>query len=241
MDAPWTLKESKHKQLLHNILNALGSRAEAGGLTHIYKVKAHSGVKGNDIVDLGAKAAAHQVSRGLAGALIKETSDNAPYEGRTWACTKPNAALDDEDNTPAALPYVSSLLDGIKREIIPTLSGGQAAKQGIHATLWGMAVPLMHKPSNARMWKDPQIKWGQITCTMKARWGMLWNQKLAYQYKMYRWAASQFLVRGKCLNERKSDGGSPMSKIRCVAKNRTIDFRCVPSLQRCSQTRDSAE
>jgi hypothetical protein len=184
MDAPWTLQESKHKQLLHNILKALYSRAEAGGMTHIYKVKSHSGVKGNDIVDVKAKEAARQVSRGIAGALTQETSNNAPYEGRTWACTKPEAARDDDDNVATHLPYVSSLLDGIKREITPALSGGQAAKQGVHATAWGMAVPLMHRPSNSRMWKDPQIKWGQIMRTMKARWGVLWNQKLAFQYKM---------------------------------------------------------
>ena len=182
LDAPWTLRESKHYVLLQNILNALLARAENGGITHIYKVKSHTGIKGNDVADKKAKEAATDPSKRT---QIMETSDNSPYDKRTWASLAParqNTAPEATNPTPS-VQYLPSLLDGVKKAIAPKHSGGLAAKRGVFATAWAMAVPLTHKPSNAHMWKDSQIKWGQIMRTMKARWGLLWNQKLAYRCK----------------------------------------------------------
>ena len=72
LDAPWTLKESKHFDLLAQIQVALRARATADGHTFIYKVKAHSGSEGNDRADSGAKAAANHPDR----ADRVEESDN---------------------------------------------------------------------------------------------------------------------------------------------------------------------
>ena len=180
LDAPWSLSESKHFDLLQNILNALLTRAESGGMTHIYKVKSHSAISGNDVVDLKAKEAAMQPDR---PSNIIETSNNAPYDERAWASLEPNATAGTAD--PDLVPqYVPSLLDGVKRAITPKYSGGRAAKKGVYVTAWAMAVPATHKPSNAYMWKDSQVTWGQCMRTMRARWGLLWNQNLAYKCKM---------------------------------------------------------
>jgi ribonuclease HI len=54
MDAPWTLNESKHNDLLQNIVNALYARSEKGGKTHMYKVRSHTGVVGNEVADEAA-------------------------------------------------------------------------------------------------------------------------------------------------------------------------------------------
>ena len=178
LNSPWTLKESKHYDLLSNIVHALWTRAEQGGHTHIYKVKSHSGIKSNDIVDAKAKEAALKPQE----ADVVDTSDYEPYSRRPWVCLSPEAASD--PTLPPREPYyLPSLRDGIKRALDPKLSGGLATT-GFYTQAWSDALGATHLPSNARMWKDPSIKWKQVMLTMKARWGQLWNQRLAHRYKL---------------------------------------------------------
>jgi ribonuclease HI len=100
MDAPWTLRESKHFQLLNNILDALRTRAEAGGQTYIYKVRSHTGVAGNEAADVGAVYAAKNPNK----TNTTEHSENDPYSKRTWAAhvpTKAKARLDRQKKSPS--------------------------------------------------------------------------------------------------------------------------------------------
>ena len=178
LDTPWTLRESKHYDLLRRILDALHTRAQAGGHTHIYKVKSHNGVEGNEKADTGAKKAALEPD----SCTIVEGADNDPYSKRPWACIAPTTTTDTDGPLPPP-NFLPSLKDGVKRAITPLISGGMATK-GFYAEAWEKAVPGMHKPSNARMWKDSSLKWRQVIRTLKARWGQLWNQRLAHRYGM---------------------------------------------------------
>ena len=178
LDSPWTLKERKHFQLLNNILDALRARSEAGGKTHIYKVKSHCGVIGNEAADKGAVEAAKRPEI----ADVIDQSENDPYSHRTWAAQNPDPSPDDE--APGPLRYFSSLRDGIKKTIGPKASGGATANTGIYGCAWEKAIPTLHLPSSFNFWKDNQITQCLKTLTFKAMWGYLWNNKLAFRYSM---------------------------------------------------------
>jgi ribonuclease HI len=180
MDAPWTLRESKHFQLLNNILDALRTRAEAGGQTYIYKVRSHTGVAGNEAADVGAVYAAKNPNK----TNTTEHSENDPYSKRTWAAHVPTKAKAGAPGPAEEVPlrYVSSLRDGIKKSISQETSGGATANTGIYDTSWSEAIPAMHKPSSFNFWKDSQIPHRLKKLTFKARWGHLWNRKLAHRY-----------------------------------------------------------
>jgi ribonuclease HI len=178
LDAPWTLKESKHFQLLNNILDALCARAKAGGKTHIYKVKSHCGVAGNEEADKGAVGAAQDPS----STQVTDNSENDPYSHRTWAAQTPDPNKEGQGPNPPR--YVSSLRDGIKKIIGPKASGGATANTGIYGCAWEKAVPTLHQPSSFHFWKDSQVPQRLKNLTFKARWGHLWNRKLAHRYGM---------------------------------------------------------
>jgi hypothetical protein len=69
--------------LLNNILNALLLRAQNGGMTHIYKVKYHTGVTGTEAVDKEAGAAAKNPTDPT---HVQETSENEPYSKSSACC-----------------------------------------------------------------------------------------------------------------------------------------------------------
>ena len=175
ISAPWSLGECIHLDLLRNIAEALRSRAEKGQTTHVHKVRAHSGVKFNDMVDEKAKLAATNPDN----ADATETSNNTPYDSRPWVAHMKA----DEDNASAQprLTFVSSLTIGSKTLLTTALSGGGLAG-GVYAQAWAATVSTLNPHSISQIWTDNQITWGQAIYTLKARWGQLFNQKLAFRY-----------------------------------------------------------
>jgi hypothetical protein len=63
-------------------------------------------------------------------------------------------------------------------------SAGQFAQNGIYAKAWDETLPTLDKAASCHMFCDHDITWKQVTLTMKARWGQLWNRKLAHRYGM---------------------------------------------------------
>lgn len=45
-------------------------------------------------------------------------------------------------------------------------------------------MPQLDKEASCSMFTDSQTTWRQVMLTMKARWGHLWNRKLAFRYGM---------------------------------------------------------
>ena len=101
------------------------------------------------------------------------------YAKRWWMARAVPSHSPEQKGT---LQYVSSLTDGVKRIVTPLHSGGQFTKAGIYATAWNAIAPAMHRPSCSQTWTDAQITWRQSMLAFKARWGQLWNQKLAHRY-----------------------------------------------------------
>lgn len=78
---PARMKQSKHRELLENIVTAIELRCAAGSLTTIQKVKSHAGIKGNEKPD----QAAGDMSRGHPACEPNfEASTNKPYQKVAW-------------------------------------------------------------------------------------------------------------------------------------------------------------
>ena len=128
LNSPWTLRDSKHLHLLHDILAELRERAEGGKLTHFHKVRSHIGIDGNERADNGANRAALHPSK----TTVQESSNNNPYENKAWVThTKPSGPHD----PPHPPQYLSNLSEDIKRKVTPHHSGGLSTSNGLYAQL----------------------------------------------------------------------------------------------------------
>ena len=199
INSPWTLKHCKHWDLLQNILEALRLRAEAGARTYIYKIRAHADSVHNDAVDLAAKEAAMADNR---DDQLLDASDNDPYSKGYWIATRRPARSDEfrQAGTTAPAPpqaqaeplsdenwaFVPNLTQALKKRMKQRCSAGQFTEAGIYASAWHAALPTLDKQSSSFMWRTTRVTARQRLLTLKARWGHLWNRKLAYRYKMAR-------------------------------------------------------
>ena len=172
VDWPTRLQESKHKEILTNIVALLGARALAGHHTHIYKVRSHTGIKGNDAADTLAKEAAmQQGSPTLPSIHLGEQA----HQGQHWpTITKPGT------NSHILAP---NLTQGIKAHLPSLTQRGPTRKAGMYADIWDTQLTTLHKEASSQYWTSSTLTWPQKLNLLRARWGHLWNKKLAYRYR----------------------------------------------------------
>ena len=112
IDHPTRLRECKHQKLLEDIVARLGARAMAGSQTHLYKVRSHTGIKGNDEADRLAKDAALHPLNTQYHIKVGENG----YQHLRW----PQIAKPGTDTQQAA----ANLTNGVKHHLPPhTLRG----------------------------------------------------------------------------------------------------------------------
>jgi len=188
LNSPHTLTECKHRDTLERIIWALKERAESGAHTYIYKVKSHAGCAGNNIVDKAAKEAALDDTH---ADQIIDTSDNDPYSHGTWvaaqptqpAVAHPNASSPQDTEDGRTWSYLSNLNSAAKQILLPLWSAGSFSCKGVYAEAWHKALPCLDKVSSAYFWTAPNVTYKQRRLTFAARWGLLWNRKLAFRFK----------------------------------------------------------
>lgn len=56
--------------------------------------------------------------------------------------------------------------------------------KGIYATMWTQTASQILPHASHHFWNSTTITWPQKIQTLKARWGRLWNKKLAYRWHM---------------------------------------------------------
>jgi ribonuclease HI len=170
--------ESKHSALLQRIAEAICLRAEKGYHTRIFKVRSHTGVEGNEQADkvAGEAAKGEKKPRQCPGA-----GDN-PHGSRVWAATRPKASTLREGAPKPPPIYLSDLGKAARVVVAPTASTGSFGNTGLYATLWTDARPRHNGEASGSFHRDTGVTWPQRQHTMLARWGMLYNQKLAHRY-----------------------------------------------------------
>jgi ribonuclease HI len=171
---PHTLDGHLHKGILMDIAQRLVQRANAGVVTSICKVKAHSGITGNEEADKAAKAAAQPDAE-----HDFHTPAHVPYEGHVCvAFHQP-----DEEGEGAAPLMVSSRGKALAARLHASTKTGYS-KQGLHTTLTeGMYQGTeddraLGKESNA-FWRSASAR--VVRIALKHRLGQWWHRGMAFR------------------------------------------------------------
>jgi ribonuclease HI len=174
---PGRTKENKHRDLLQDIARRITERHNENATTRLIKVRSHSGIKGNDGADILAKEAAG----GTAETIGPITTDERARLGLHWPTVQPTMTSANGDPPPRHPAH--NLTKGIKDNLPRCTHLGQANTGGIYSQLWEKTNPHLLSHASNHFWKSSNLKWWQKMQIHKARWGRLWNKKLAYRYK----------------------------------------------------------
>jgi exonuclease III/ribonuclease HI len=164
---PMTMLMHTHRHLLHKIVE-LGERS--AGAIHIYKVKAHSGIIGNEGADAGAKFAARNPQQ----CDVKIETPANPFEDDMWLYTS---------TSEGECRPLHDLGVTLKAHMHKLHKLGQANVHSLYYTSWQKVwdkngLKGMCKHSNAFM-ADSTIPHAAKRSTLQYRQGVLWNGKLA--------------------------------------------------------------
>ena len=180
---PILIRHNKHKPQLDCIANLIRTRCEQNLRTHIYKVKSHTGIHGNEAADQGANLAARDPSQ----AVLTDESDNNYFGNIFWP------GKIDENSPDGAAPYLTSNLNSsVKHAVAKTAQTGYS-NETLYGNLHEMTRPYVDKKTSNCMWSDKNTKFSQIRAVIKYRWGALWNARTAKRMGMTYgpWGCSQ--------------------------------------------------
>jgi ribonuclease HI len=172
---------SLRKNRLHRplVLAILAQLQAAPAPVQLIKVKAHTGVVGNELADQAAAVARANVE---AGSPCDMACSVAPHElARTyWPCTRPEKPLAGADDKPHYLPNIKDAV-GEHMRAEHGIGGGGAAEASWRFSRFqanlkaGLVLPT---PSNGYM-TSSRVKHSCRRCVQKARTGTLFHQGTA--------------------------------------------------------------
>jgi ribonuclease HI len=174
---PHTTRMSKHQDQLQNIASVLYARALRKQHTHILKIKAHAGLHGNEKADKLATSAFDKFSE---PECWTDTSSADPQAKLYW----PSGSQANNPN-PSTAGRMANLTSAIKSYLRPSTFTGYA-KTGQYYDLWTTAWPHLH-PKHSHMAFQHRLQGVTHSATrwsFLARWGLLYNQKLAHRWKL---------------------------------------------------------
>jgi len=168
---PKALMLSKHRAILELISQAItalvcGHHCDV----QFIKVKAHTGVLGNEAADELAKLTAQgQVPAGVR--CIQVHAGSAPYSGLFWLAVPPNA-----DNP--APGYLRNLNDAVTAAAMPDNATG-GANIGMYPQLWVDTARHADGAVSNHAWHAREVTHAALRTWLRAKYGVLYNARIA--------------------------------------------------------------
>jgi ribonuclease HI len=181
---PQDIQEHRHLKLLEAIDKAI---EDAPGQVHLWKVKSHTGIVGNDAADEGAVA--------VASGRMVDPDDLHDYqtpsnhrEDKVWPHTTAEQTRTTKTGettttttTTICIP-VSNLEAALKDIVHPLKKLGQARQDGIYFTSWkNILSDVAHKHSHSFITSSKVKRWVK-KITIGYRWGVLTTAKRLHMY-----------------------------------------------------------
>jgi ribonuclease HI len=180
---PHTLQHHKHRALAEAIAERLQERKQAGGHTALIKVKAHSGIQGNEQADKLAKTAAEYCA-GLPTGLRTHDRTTLGAEPRR-GCWWPQRRTATQDGT-TVWHNVNNLTTDLKQACCASgeLRLGHSNRESIYAKAWGKTADDGLPEANKMLNHPSGSNYPPWRAALKVRTGTMWTAKLAARYRV---------------------------------------------------------
>ena len=172
--SPMDLKNHKHREMAGHIVDRIRQMLEADpDLTiQLFKVKAHSGDIGNEIVDQDAKRAAiGEQPPDLKVPISATPSYISNYWPHTTTAEGKKESLD-------------NLQHSLREHMHKRHRLGRSNTDSIYYRLWQRIRPQADGGISNKFINHPAVTFGARRVALKWRHGTLWNNKKAFQYGM---------------------------------------------------------
>ncbi len=173
---PHRFRMHKHAQLMQAILETLKANITSKQIqVHVWKVRGHTGLDGNEVADKIAGEAAKKCMKGETDHDFVLEVGNNPYNELVWLMYP----LQTEDKD-TQWRHVNNLQQGIRDHIDDNVTYGRS-NSGIYATAWEKITPFIFQPAMKTMW-DGTLPARVIRQVLKIRGGHVHTQKQAFWY-----------------------------------------------------------
>lgn len=170
---PHNMKEHKHRNLLQHIVEQI---KHSPGTVSLYKVKAHTGIEGNEKADAMAK----KVARGeISEGLITNVPESNRRSGTHWASYTPTPTETEPNPKPRILPTLDKHL---RNAIHPQHKLGQADATTSYYANWQKTAPQMLPDESNAFMTHKDITQIQKRTAIQYRCGQLYNNKLGMRW-----------------------------------------------------------
>jgi ribonuclease HI len=172
---PQDLLDHQHNALLNSIADCILRSSQP---IHLYKVKGHANIIGNEMADEIAKAAAKGDIP--PDECLQFTEPSNDRSSRYWPYTSQQVEIRGEETT--IHPPLADLKESLKRQSHEKCHLGSANQNTTYFAAWKKIEHLYDHEASNRFMTTTQISPQERSTALKYRYGVLYTRKLAMRY-----------------------------------------------------------